>query len=80
MKPLLLTALPLLALSACADGPSQPRMIGMANPASKYCLDIGGRLETTTAADGGQSSLCHLPDGRVMEEWALFRSAHPARS
>ncbi|GAW40642.1 hypothetical protein SH203_01042 [Brevundimonas sp. SH203] len=78
IKLALSVALPLAALAACAQ-PAQPtpKPIGMPNPASKYCVDSGGRLEIVTGADGGQSGMCHLPDGRVIEEWALFRSAHP---
>ena len=49
----------------------------MPNPASKYCVDSGGRSEIRRAAHGGQYGVCILPDGRTVEEWALFRSAHP---
>ncbi|WP_312597842.1 DUF333 domain-containing protein [Brevundimonas sp.] len=71
--------LPLAALAACAQpvGNTGAKPVGMVNPASKYCGDIGGRLEIRTGADGGQTGMCHLPDGRVVEEWALYRSAHP---
>ncbi|HBI20027.1 MULTISPECIES: DUF333 domain-containing protein [unclassified Brevundimonas] len=62
----------------CAAGRRHRREAGRhGHPASKYCGDIGGRLEIRTGADGGQTGMCHLPDNRVMEEWALFRSAHP---
>lgn len=46
--------------------------VGIANPASTNCVALGGRLEIVDGADG-QFGLCHLPDGRVCEEWALFR-------
>jgi len=46
--------------------------MGIANPASTHCVEIGGTLEIVDGAEG-QSGLCHLPDGRVCEEWALFR-------
>ncbi|MNU11485.1 hypothetical protein D3C72_2593810 [compost metagenome] len=45
----------------------------MANPASVHCTTLGGKLEIRTGKDGGQYGLCNLPDGRVCEEWALFR-------
>jgi putative hemolysin len=77
MKTPVLAALPLLAVAACAGETPEPRPIGMPNPASKYCIDIGGRSESRTAADGGQFRVCILPDGRTVEEWDLFRSAHP---
>lgn len=46
--------------------------VGIANPASTNCVKLGGTLEIVDG-EGGQYSLCHLPDGRVCEEWALFR-------
>lgn len=63
-----MTALPLLA--GCTT--EQPA-IGMANPASEYCLSQGGRLEIVREASGNERGMCHLPDGTVIEEWALFR-------
>ncbi|MEH6421953.1 putative hemolysin [Pseudomonas sp. CGJS7] len=77
-------ALSLLALTACTT-PSAPAAdepaaadkpvakVGMANPASVNCQKLGGKLEIRTGKDGGQYGLCALPDGRVCEEWALFR-------
>ena len=79
-------ALALLMLTAgCAasgDGSSpsplkadQQKRIGTPNPASVYCVEQGGRLEIREMADG-DAGYCHLPDGRVVEEWELFRSQH----
>jgi|GEM_PF-1644201 len=47
--------------------------IGLANPASVYCEQNGGKLEIVTAADGSQSGNCILPDGTKCEEWAYYR-------
>ncbi len=47
--------------------------VGIANPASAHCAEIGGRLEIVADSSGGQAGFCHLKDGRVCEEWALFR-------
>jgi len=48
--------------------------VGMANPASVACEDqFHGRLSMAETSDGGQIGMCHLPDGRVCEEWGLFR-------
>ncbi|WP_245652456.1 DUF333 domain-containing protein [Novosphingobium capsulatum] len=44
----------------------------MPNPASAYCEQNGGRLEMVNGP-GGQAGYCHLPNGAVVEEWALFR-------
>ncbi|GBR04317.1 hypothetical protein GLI01_22640 [Gluconacetobacter liquefaciens] len=63
----------ILVLSGCA-ATEKSRQVGMPNPASTYCVKQGGTLEIRTEP-GGQVGYCHLPDGRVVEEWTLFRSA-----
>ncbi|HOW60353.1 MAG TPA: DUF333 domain-containing protein [Candidatus Moranbacteria bacterium] len=45
----------------------------MANPASVYCEQNGGKLEIRTAFDGGQTGYCKFSDGSECEEWAYFR-------
>ena len=72
-----------LALTACntpnaASPATTPEAkpagtVGLANPASVHCEQLGGKLEIRTGKDGGQYGLCKLPDGRVCEEWGLFR-------
>lgn len=47
--------------------------IGIANPASVYCEENGGKLEIQTAADGSQTGMCVLVDGTKCEEWAFMR-------
>ena len=46
----------------------------MPNPASKNCVDKGGKLEIVTEKNGGQVGMCHLPNGVVCEEFALLRN------
>jgi inhibitor of cysteine peptidase len=46
---------------------------GIANPASVYCEEHGGKLEIRTASDGGQVGICIFPDGSECDEWAYFR-------
>jgi len=65
----------MLALAGCASAPPEPKPVGMANPASVYCAEQGGTLEIRNAP-GGQTGYCDLPDGRVIEEWELFRQHH----
>ena len=77
MKPLLAAAL--LALVGCSgptpeSSPEGQVPAGLANPASVHCGKVGGRLELRDEA-GGAVGYCHLPDGRVVEEWTLFRAA-----
>ncbi|PWN31522.1 uncharacterized protein FA14DRAFT_110196, partial [Meira miltonrushii] len=45
----------------------------LANPASVYCEKLGGKLVIQNT-ENGQIGLCHLPDGRIIEEWELFRA------
>ena len=78
MKPLILAVLCGL-LAACAFHPEAartPDAIGMANPASVYCRQHGGKLEIVKDKDGGEVGYCTLPGGERIEEWALFRRDH----
>jgi hypothetical protein len=63
-KLLLLTLMSFIAGNAFA----------MPNPASKNCVDKGGKLEIVTDKNGNQSGMCHLPNGVVCEEFALLRN------
>jgi len=45
---------------------------GLANPASKNCGDVGGKLEIVKSAQG-EFGICHFPDGSSCEEWDLLR-------
>jgi putative hemolysin len=44
----------------------------IANPASVYCQDNGGKLEIRTADDGSQTGYCIL-NNKECEEWSLMR-------
>lgn len=50
-----------------------PKATTLANPASVHCGKLGGRLKIRKDAAGNQTGYCHLPNGSVCEEWALFR-------
>lgn len=67
-----------LAISGCTQPQSAAPVIGMANPASVYCAQLGGktRIEKTTA---GERGICVLPNGTEIDEWELFRRDHPAK-
>lgn len=77
---------PLLLLTACSakkvENEAAPikaeTNIGMANPASVYCVDRkGGKLELKTdPKDGGVYGVCHLPNGTAIEEWKLYYNDH----
>lgn len=53
--------------------PSPTQSATLANPASVYCQEQGGRSQIITAADGSQSGDCVFSDGSKCDEWAFFR-------
>jgi putative hemolysin len=48
------------------------RASALANPASVFCVQSGGKSEIRQGSRG-QYGVCILPDGRVVEEWAYYR-------
>lgn len=46
----------------------------IANPASVYCKEQGGKLEIKNNPDGSQYGVCILLNGQSCEEWSFFRS------
>lgn len=75
MRIAILCMLAMLAGCASATTTAPPTPIGMANPASRYCVEQGGRSEIRREPQG-EAGYCHLPDGRVVDEWQFFREAH----
>lgn len=75
MKYLTVMTLALL-VSACSQNTKAPvnesKPIGMANPASVYCVKMKGTIEITKTPIGS-TGYCVLPNGERIEEWALFR-------
>jgi putative hemolysin len=59
-----------LMLVACLAGPTSAW--ALANPASVFCVQQGGKLRPQP--DG--RNYCRLPNGRVVEEWDYFRAQH----
>jgi putative hemolysin len=73
----------LLLLTACGSQPSEPtntpqpeaeegkegeEPIGMANPASVYCQELGYKLKMRETEEG-TIGVCIFPDGEECEEW-----------
>ena len=67
-----------IGLTACSSTPTtdQKPVVGMANPASVYCKEKGGKSIPRKDVDGGEYALCHLKDGQILEEWELYRKDH----
>lgn len=70
----------LVVLSACSTQTLQPvtatatqDTTNMANPASVYCQEQGGKIEIRTAQDGSQYGVCVFKDDSECEEWAYYR-------
>lgn len=57
----------LLLVTACQQ------KADIANPASVYCEENGGTLETRTDDAGAQTGYCLFGDGSECEEWAFYR-------
>jgi len=65
-------------VSAAVEGTGKEKPgFGLANPASTYCIEQGGRLVIQKRGDGGEYGVCIFPDHRQCEEWALFRGECP---
>jgi putative hemolysin len=60
-----------LAMLAAAP----PSAWALANPASVFCVESGGRSEIRNGPRG-QYGVCILPDGRTVDEWAYYRRNH----
>jgi putative hemolysin len=46
---------------------------GIANPASVYCVEQGGKLEIRTDVNGGQYGVC-VKNGKECDEWKYYRN------
>lgn len=53
--------------------PTPTNQPSIANPASVYCVDQGGKLEIREDREGNQAGFCVFSDGSECEEWAYFR-------
>ena len=66
------TAVPTTKVVVTTAAPEQ-NTTGLANPASVYCGQIGGKTEIKKDATGAEYGMCVFPNGSSCEEWALFR-------
>lgn len=73
----IMLAITILSLAGCAAPPpsdtGSEKGIRMPNPASVHCAEQGGTVEMRQGPEG-VTGYCHLPDGRVVEEWELYRA------
>ena len=61
------------------DFPEQ-KMIGMANPASVYCVEQGGESIIRKDKDENENEyeygICKFKDGKEIDEWEFYRQNH----
>ena len=51
--------------------------VGLANPASTYCMQKGGTLTIKKNPSGAEYGVCYFEDNRQCEEWAFLRGDCP---
>lgn len=71
------TLILLVGIGGIASASAPHKKIGLANPASQYCIEKGGKLHIEKGPDGGERGICLFGDNRQCEEWALFRDHCP---
>lgn len=74
----LLIAMLAFVLVGCVQHPAPPvsqKTIGMANPASVYCHEKGGKSQSVQTSAGARAD-CLLPGGEKIDEWELYRRYH----
>lgn len=80
MKKLVISSLFIFFIAGCSNSQmnnnaqktTNDKILNMTNPASSYCVKIGGKSETVKGKDG-EYGVCHLPNGKVIDEWVLYR-------
>ena len=76
MKKILLVLTVLGVATACSmTEQSEDKHIGMANPASEYCVKKGGESIVKTDESGGQYGICRFKDGSEVDEWEYYRNS-----
>jgi len=53
--------------------PAGSGAVGMANPASVHCTELGYALEIRSDEAGNQYGVCVFPNGSECDEWAFYR-------
>ncbi|WGL97967.1 DUF333 domain-containing protein [Arsenophonus sp. aPb] len=72
---LLLTYIYLVGCTNATESLSPTKTIGVANPASVYCIKKGGKINIVKTVKG-EVGYCHLANGVSIEEWTLYHQDH----
>jgi len=70
---LLLMVLGFLYFDVMGEKVTETEPVGIANPASTFCIQNNGKSEIRTNADMSQTGFCIFTDNSECEEWAFFR-------
>lgn len=76
----ILTGIIVFGLTACGVTPTNndsSSIVGMANPASIYCVNKGGTSRIITSKNGTEHGMCILPDQTRCEEFAFMQGTCP---
>ena len=65
-----------IACLAAGCAATAPPPVQLANPASRHCVDTGGKL-VIERTEPGEIGVCVFEDNRQCEEWALMRGRCP---
>lgn len=71
MLTLALAAVVPLAIIGCGSDDEKKDEVGLANPASVFCVEQGGE-----SVIEGSAGICVLPDGTEVDEWEYYRENH----
>ena len=52
---------------------TEAAVIGMPNPASKFCVDKGGKSVTEKDNNGNERGVCRFNNGTKVDEWDYYR-------
>ena len=52
---------------------AEAAIIGMPNPASKFCVDKGGKSVTEKDKNGNERGVCRFNNGTKVDEWDYYR-------
>ena len=52
---------------------AEAAVIGMPNPASKFCVDKGGKSVTEKDKNGNERGVCRFNNGTKVDEWDYYR-------
>jgi putative hemolysin len=51
-------------------------LVGMADPAAVYCIEMGYTYETRKNPDGSEYGVCIMQNGTVVDAWEFYRQNH----